>query len=123
MNYKTYKNLSPELKEEFNFRFKDKPVFPITGLFGASSMLILTLTMFIMMSFIIATADTKYVDLVSLKDQLPNFSTIIFLTVKILSWIIIIYVGEYLIRLLIYLIQYYKWTKSNKIKFYYWWTK
>lgn len=113
MNYKTYKTLTPELKEEYNFRFKDKFYRPeIRSLMWLTIFLTTTFSLFIMIVYL---AQKEYLNV----DTQSILSTIATLNGVVLI-VVISYVLICIAELANNMIQYGLWIKKNKIKFIRW---
>jgi hypothetical protein len=113
MNYQTYKTLTPEQKEEYNYRFKDKFYNPeIRSLMTIG---IIFMQMFALFTFIIFMAQKEYlkIDTTNILLALSQFTGVIFIT-------LIAYVAIWIINLIGNMIQYGLWIKKNKIKFIRW---
>ena len=110
MNYKTYKTLTAEQKEEYNFRFKDKFYRPdIRSLVWMTIFLTTVFSLFVM---IIYLAQKEYLDV----DTSSIITTISQLNGVVLI-IVLGYVLIWMLELIVNMIFYYLWIKKNKIKF------
>lgn len=119
MNYKTYQNLTQELKEEYNWRFKEPIYFNVFYLSLTIMSIFIMIILLIFMIYLISTVPT----LKHLTNETDNFILVTQQLFKVLDILIIGFIIEYLVRVITRFIVYHKWIKNNNIKFIYWWTR
>jgi len=110
MNYKTYKLLTVEQKEEYNFRFKDDIEYPNFSLPIITLSLVVTILIFTSYITITNPGMVKYRDNIQ---ELLIMGKNIYLVSGI--WVIMS-LGHYVTRLIIKEHGYKKWKKENNIK-------
>lgn len=113
MNWETYKGMTKEQKEEYNFKFKDKK-FTINGkgMILSISIFLSTVTQFMMVIYL-AIADERFVHLKeTVVSLLVGASNIIRIT---LFFMLFVAIG-WIIELFYKLYMEWKWMKDNKIK-------
>jgi hypothetical protein len=110
LNYQTYKTLTPELKEEYNYRFKDKFYRPeIRSLMWMTIFLTTIFSLFIMIVYL---AQKEYLEV----DTQSILSTIAALNGVVLI-VLISYVLIWIAELASNMINYGLWIRKNNIKF------
>lgn len=119
MNYRTYQTLTPEQKEEYNWRFKDEIAYNSKGMLW---MILLLLT---------SLANYMFIIYLSIKDPLfESYKKLImniflqssYLTL-VTGMVIVIFTITYLIRIIFRYYQYSRWLRENNIKIIYWWNR
>lgn len=122
MNYKTYQSLTTEQKQEYDFRFRYKqPEFNLSGLMLTFTLLISTFGIMLMICYLSVNSESPY--LVTYREQISEYIPMITSSLRLLLIIIALFVIDYLVRMLYYIITYMIWFKKNNIKSIYWWTK
>jgi len=112
MRWKTYKKLSPKLKEEYNYRFKNHPVPNFRIYFNWAMVITMTTTLFLFMSYIILTDDT-FIELTGeVTSILGSIGSLVQASFTILLIAALYDAG----RLLVYSISKQRWLKKNNIK-------
>jgi len=112
MNWETYKDLSVELREEYDWKFKDK------GIFNAGSFLnnvIIFFAMIIIMLFMFQFLVTNP-DMISYQDELIDLMKGIAGIVKISFIYIAVYIVFLLFKIIYFGISRQVWIRKNKIK-------
>ena len=124
LNYNTYKTLTKEQKEEYNFKIKNVPRFNVltpTIMLG----LVITLAIVISAFGVLTMYSPEFSEILSGGFFIDIVATIAIL-LNVVSWLIAFAVIEYAFLVLRRAIIFFKFTKKHKIKFKkfnYLWTK
>jgi membrane protein YdbS with pleckstrin-like domain len=117
MKWKTYKNLKSELQKEYDYRFRDDVTFKINGLLSWVSMLAAILVIMLFCIYLVF----KEPALIQYKEEISHYVSLLGRIIFVTTWIVVIYILEYLVRIIIRLYNYNKWKKENKIVIKKWW--
>lgn len=110
LKYDVYKTLSPKLKEEYNWKFKEPPVLNYRSLLSTISIFML-LSIIILFSIYVSKVENTVEP--SVLKEMATTATILmnFGTYAALFWCI-----EFFAVTIIYLYKFRKWKKLNNIK-------
>jgi len=112
MNWDTYKQLPFELREEYKYRFGDKPQPSCQGLFSMVLVLTSVLSMMVLSSYLIFTSDA----FIDLRDMYGSIMKGMFNIAKVGVSIILVYTLSDVVRIMYYYIRRYRWKKKHNIK-------
>ena len=111
MKYKTYKTLTKEQKEEYDFRFKDKdnaPLFNVKGLLGNIIVIYcVVLLLFMSMLFLHDKSILEHEEMIMLIDSIGTLLNYTFIFISTICFIEVI-------DFIIHKVLYYKWIKNPK---------
>jgi hypothetical protein len=114
MNWETYKTLNKKQKEEYNFKFKDRPITIDGGRIFLYLIVFLSLVASNMISIYLILVDDKFIELRSMiVDILRGTSKLLLVGLGI----VLIAVIVELFYIVYKAIDKYRWCKSNNIPF------
>jgi hypothetical protein len=119
MNWETYKLLTKEQKEEYNFRFNKDITFNIKGMTMTVMFLFTLFMMFLFISFIIVTSP----QMEKFKDMVFQYISLAGQIFFVIGCMMLFYALEFLVQIAWRQYQYSKWKKKNNIKVVTWWKK
>ncbi len=120
MNWKTYKTLTPEEKEEYNYRFKDKTTqFNLIGPTRLGSVFIGLGLITAMLFYVTYTSPALEDNKESILVFFESINNVLKLSTSIIIFSLVINV----IFLIIHHVSYYIWKKKNKIDYIPFWRK
>lgn len=119
MNWNTYKTLTVQQKEEYNFRFKNKEYFDLKGILTLFLLFITTTMLLLMILFIIVT--NELFD--SFKDKIDIIVDGTAQTANLMFWVLIISLSLNILNIIVLLFLEYKWRKKEGIKYIPFWKK
>jgi len=112
MNWNTYKTLTSELKEEYDWKFKNKGKFESRGiLVNATSLMFIIISM--LFTFYIIVKDPE---LISYQGEVIDLLTGVAKVIDIALIIIVVHAIIMFITIIYYNVLQYKWMKTNNIK-------
>lgn len=117
MNWETYRQLSPRLKDEYNFRFKDTPGLP--NILYPTIVMFFLIILFMFTAYISVQQPELHIEKANITNLINACINIAFVT----SWWIVVILVEYLIKIVYYMYAYRKWKKENNIIEIYWWNR
>lgn len=119
MNWETYKTLTVEQKEEYNYRFKEDLPFDTKNILSVVTVFFMSITMMLFVVYLCI----KEPALAKYKDNIEVYMQTVGVQVYVVTFIILSSIIVYLINVVIRYYKYRKWIKENKITLIYWWSK
>lgn len=120
MRWETYKAMTKEQKEEYDYKFRRQPVkLKIDGLATSISAFLAFGVIIILIFFIIVTDERFSEYKIEVQEMLQSSALIIGTT----GYIILGFLIFALIQLIVKASMEYWWIRKNKIKIHYWWKK
>ena len=112
MKYEEYKQLSPNLKEEYNFKYKQKPGLMLQGLYNTITIFALTFIILALL-YSMALKDDK---MASVLPALEIIFTNLAKAMRILLFSFIIYAVFILFDFIIFYVGEYLWVRKHRVK-------
>jgi hypothetical protein len=118
MKYEIYKTLSKQLKEEYDYKFKNKPCFLINNYLYFFYIFVLLNCMYMLTAGIIILGNPESIEKITIdiNSSIQHLINIQFKYFQIIGIIFFIFFIFDIFRFIKFYYQYNKWKKQNNIK-------
>lgn len=112
LKWNTYKNLTKQQKEEYEFKFSNGMNFNIVGLLTLTITLISISMLFLMSSYVIIKEPSLSMYVSDITMLYTSVARILTATI----FIVLLFIFEYVVKVVTFIYKFEKWKKINKVK-------